>query len=296
MHLNSLTPEQYHTVFRLEKDSEYNLKNFIIPNKNTVDDYSLIQAIKMTRDERMVDFLTHYTLDSDYDIFIFSMLQNRFEMGNGLQRSKLEIVNKWIEEKTGLNNVLRRSVINLFLLPNDINKFSLELEENTKNLDSEDVVKYLKYGKKLLTQQFNLHDIKCGSSSCIYYISHQEMTYKIDSLVKKLANKSQEKTKAANTNPDFTIARQVLALYYLLEHYKFPFGDIDKTALARFTQFLTGRHSDSDISNTNIYSRWKKIHNKTEKKQKKDLVFIKQYFIDLQLYEVAKMIDNDIKG
>ncbi len=96
------------------------------------------------------------------------------------------------------------------------------------------------------------------------------------------------------TNPEFTTSRQVLAIYYLLEYFKVDFKDIDRTNLARFTQFLTGKEANNNnIANTNIYKKWGNLFGKTPKKNKQDLIFIKTYFGKLRLMEIVKMIEND---
>jgi|GEM_PF-4432901 len=100
--------------------------------------------------------------------------------------------------------------------------------------------------------------------------------------------------KIQTTNPEFTTSRQILAIYYLLEYMKVDFNDIDRTNLARFTQFITGKEANnSKIVNTTIYKKWGQLFGKSPKKNKQDLLFIKIYFEKLQLLEIVKMIEND---
>lgn len=92
---------------------------------------------------------------------------------------------------------------------------------------------------------------------------------------------------------EFTTARQVLAIHYLLEYCKVP--NIDNTAKARFIQFLTGRESGaSNIKDTTIYKKVRKPFSTDNKTLNEDLNFIRKYFEDLGLSEIAKAITNEI--
>jgi hypothetical protein len=88
-------------------------------------------------------------------------------------------------------------------------------------------------------------------------------------------------------NKEFTTARQVLAIHYLLEYTKVK--NIDKTEIARFIEFLTGKNYD------NIYEKVKKPFKLNDKEMKKDLRFIKTYFENMGMKEVVKMIINEIE-
>lgn len=94
---------------------------------------------------------------------------------------------------------------------------------------------------------------------------------------------------------EFTTARQILALYYLLEHAGLKMYDVNKTDLARFTQFLNGKEiGSSGIENTGIYKRWKEIYSKSDRKNRQDLEYIKAHFERLNLFEIVTKIQNDI--
>ena len=94
-------------------------------------------------------------------------------------------------------------------------------------------------------------------------------------------------------NKEFTIARQVLAIHYLLEYSKIK--NIDNSVKARFIQFLTGREPGaSDIKNTTIYKKVRNPLSKDDKTLAKDLNYIRKHFEDLGLTEIAKMITNEI--
>jgi hypothetical protein len=98
-----------------------------------------------------------------------------------------------------------------------------------------------------------------------------------------------------NPNPEFTTARQVLAIHYLLTYCKVDFSMIDKTHLSRFTQFLTGKEANNTkIVNTTIYKKWKAVLHKSDKKSHQDLTYIRSFFEKMGMTEVVKMIDNDM--
>ncbi|MDX1943186.1 MAG: hypothetical protein SFU99_21660 [Saprospiraceae bacterium] len=122
----------------------------------------------------------------------------------------------------------------------------------------------------------------------------QQCQFEID---KYLSFLDLEGTPIELPNPEFTTARQVLALYYLLNYAKATTATADKTNFARFTQFLTGKEAgNSTIRNTNIYKRWKDVFSNSERKNIQDLQYIRPFFEKLGLLEVVKMIDNDINN
>lgn len=97
-------------------------------------------------------------------------------------------------------------------------------------------------------------------------------------------------------NKEFTTARQVLAVYYLLSELDVH-GKTDKTEIARFVQFLTGKEiKAAKITDTNIYKKIKKPLSKSDHQQVADLKFIKQYFEKLGLDNIVSVIDKDIQS
>ncbi|MEI6767161.1 MAG: hypothetical protein WCM76_16140 [Bacteroidota bacterium] len=85
---------------------------------------------------------------------------------------------------------------------------------------------------------------------------------------------------------DSTTARQVLAVHYLLKYANVK--NIDKTEIARFIQFLTGKNFD------NIYKRLQNPFKINEKALNEDLRFVRNYFERLEMSEVVKMINNEL--
>lgn len=85
---------------------------------------------------------------------------------------------------------------------------------------------------------------------------------------------------------DFTTARQVLAVHYLLKYANVK--NIDKTEIARFIQFLTGKNFD------NIYKKLQSPFKLNDKSLKEDLRFVRDYFERLGMLEIVKMINNEL--
>jgi len=62
----------------------------------------------------------------------------------------------------------------------------------------------------------------------------------------------------------------------------------NKTEIARFIEFLTGKSYDS------IYKKVREPLKLKDSEAKKDLEFVKAYFVKLGLSEIVKMINNEI--
>ena len=90
----------------------------------------------------------------------------------------------------------------------------------------------------------------------------------------------------SSPNDEFTMNRQVMAMYFLLKYIKIE--NVDNTNKAKFIEFLTQKNY------SNIY---RKIRNPFEGNLKwmiKDLNYIRKFFENLKLSEVVKMIDKKI--
>ena len=87
-------------------------------------------------------------------------------------------------------------------------------------------------------------------------------------------------------NKEFTTARQVVAVHFMLKYMQVK--NADKTEIARFIQFLTGKNYD------NIYKRVLNPFNVNDKVFREDLRFVRGYFERLGLYELVKMINNEL--
>jgi len=97
----------------------------------------------------------------------------------------------------------------------------------------------------------------------------------------------------SNVPKEFTTGRQVLAMHYLLKHA--GVNDTDKTAQARFIQFLTCKQLGAkNIRNTDIYKRLRSPIAVNEETSTKDLQFIRTYFEELGLTAIVKEINKEI--
>ncbi len=95
---------------------------------------------------------------------------------------------------------------------------------------------------------------------------------------------------------EFTLARQVLMVHYLLKNLGIS-PDINKTEIARFIQFLTGKELNSkNIKNTNIYKKVGSPFSLTDKATQKDLQFIRSYFENLGLNDIVNQINAEINS
>ncbi len=88
-------------------------------------------------------------------------------------------------------------------------------------------------------------------------------------------------------NPDFTLARQVLAVHYLLEFCQVK--GIDHTKKAAFIEFLTEKNPK------NIYEAVRSpLATKAGDFRRKDLKYIRVFFDNLEMRGIVQMIDNEL--
>lgn len=95
---------------------------------------------------------------------------------------------------------------------------------------------------------------------------------------------------------DFTMSQKVLAVHYLLSAIENRiYLSTDKTEIARFIQFLTGKEQGAKrINDTNIYDRVKTLLSGNEKSIKKDLMIIRPFFENMNLQTIVNQINKDI--
>ena len=103
-----------------------------------------------------------------------------------------------------------------------------------------------------------------------------------------------KETDQSQPNRDFTLARQNLAIHYLLKHSRLG-NDIDKTNVARLIQLITGREGNKEIKNTRIY-KFVQSPLMSEKTLKQDLQFIRPYFENLGLQAIVDDINKEINS
>jgi hypothetical protein len=92
----------------------------------------------------------------------------------------------------------------------------------------------------------------------------------------------------SDKSKEFTTARQVLAVHYLLKYANVK--NVDKTEITRFIHFLTGKNFD------NIYKKLQNPFKLNDKSLKEDLRFIRDYFERLGMIEIVKMINNELNN
>ena len=108
------------------------------------------------------------------------------------------------------------------------------------------------------------------------FLSSQKQIEKEENDISEITEKSK----------DFTTARQVLAVHYLLKYAQVK--NVDKTEIARFIQFLTGKNYD------NIYKKLQNPFKINDKFLKEDLRFIRDYFERLAMSEIVRMINGEM--
>lgn len=126
---------------------------------------------------------------------------------------------------------------------------------------------------------------------CIKYKTFLE--YKHVPLVKHFLEQQNANTELKENHKDFTIARQVLAISYLLEEIGISNANTDRTEIARFIQFLTGKQTNaSNIKNTDIYKRLGSPLNHSDSRTISDLRFIREYFEKLGSQRIVDKINK----
>lgn len=96
-------------------------------------------------------------------------------------------------------------------------------------------------------------------------------------------------------NTEFTTSRQVLAIHYLLKTLEVK--NADKTEIARFIQFLTGKEAgNKKIKNTTIYKKVCNPFRSNDITLKEDLKYVKSFFDKLGLYNVSLLIENELNN
>lgn len=141
------------------------------------------------------------------------------------------------------------------------------------------------------------HDVEDGTILLLaklgegYYKKCQKALKKFEQLAELNEEKIQEEPSQSTTsrNPDFTTARQVLAVHYLLRAAGLRQSSIDKSSEARLIEFLTSKNY------RNIYDRVRDPLKPNDKEAEKDLKYIKPYFEKLGLSSVIELIEEELK-
>lgn len=115
---------------------------------------------------------------------------------------------------------------------------------------------------------------------------------KIKTNTEKESESDNEPTAEKKANKEFTTARQTMAIVELLRKLGVTAENTDKTQIARFIQFITGKETGSKtIKNTNIYKNLSGT-GKTNKGYDKDCSFVATYFRSIGLLDLADELDK----
>ena len=98
----------------------------------------------------------------------------------------------------------------------------------------------------------------------------------------------------AQANKEFTLARQNMAIHYLLKHSGLT-NNHDKTNIVRLIQFLTGREVNKEAKDTRIY-KFVASPFRSDKNLKPDLQFVRSFFENLNLDRIVIDINQEIKN
>jgi hypothetical protein len=193
-------------------------------------------------------------------------------IGLMLERLKLEHNKLWQVEPTICFAKVYEEIEN-YQLENGINDFFVALKNLSVNLSPQDES----------VQTIALSTDEAHSELKLFFDEERE------AIVPK------ETKEESIGSPEFTTRRQVLAFYYLTN--EFTDCTTDKTAIARFIQFLTSKETAiKEIKDTNIYKLVKQPFSKAGNKNatNKDLQYISNYFEKMGMLEIVRKIDNDI--
>ena len=118
----------------------------------------------------------------------------------------------------------------------------------------------------------------------------------IKDFIDNLSTKNVSDVEDRSSNPDFTLNRQVLFMYYLLNKAGVEKTVVDTTEMARIIQGITSRQLGAkNIVNTDIYKRLKNpLKDNSKGSFKSDLVFVRNLFEKLSLNDVVDEINKEI--
>jgi hypothetical protein len=166
----------------------------------------------------------------------------------------------------------------------DFDKMKLHLETLT---DIKAKIKYLIEIKTEYQQQDVLTQIQGDwfDDKCDKEIKKLKKLMALDSSDK---TQSEAQGQPVNHSPEHTTARQVLAIYFLLQYTK---TDCPNTAKADFIAFLTNKSRERIRQ---FLSGLYKSKNENYTKWEKDMRYVRAHFEALGLTEIVKMIDNEL--
>ncbi len=129
---------------------------------------------------------------------------------------------------------------------------------------------------------------------CIKY--KEFLDYKHLPLVKRFLDHQSTNIKPEENDKGFTLPRQVLAISYLLDEIGVNASNADRTEIARFIQFVTGKQTKaSNIKNTEIYKKLGSPLSLSDSQTISDLQFVRNYFEKLGCQSIIDKINNTVK-
>ncbi|MBI5542187.1 MAG: hypothetical protein HY951_19175 [Bacteroidia bacterium] len=165
----------------------------------------------------------------------------------------------------------------------------IEITQDNKNQEFEETIPVKKPEAYFIDQYSDLELVRMFSEYKAYekfneFLKSEKLNKGIEKRLRITKLIPEKETEEKNT--DFTTARQVLAVHYLFKFMQVK--NVDKTEIARFIQFLTGKNFD------NIYKKLQNPLKINDKSAKEDLRFVREYFERLGMIEVVKIINNEL--
>lgn len=274
-----------------------------------------------------IERLAHIVFQKKKDDFIY-----RFSILNNIAERTSYLNNEMVETRKNLGDEINRRIYEAVLITDVENpSYTLDMEyakqqlkvlsgikadyevpyENMQKIDvsindgvlSNQFAKFLESMPKenpLVSDNiiaiFNSKNPAAGLSLLVLIYHYEKEYYEfLKSKEIELSEEGEGEIQGAGLFKEFTTPRQVLALHFLLEELQVYKGT-DRTQVARFIQFLTGKETGAKrIADTNIYSVLKYPFNKSDKKLKEDLTFVRSQFISLGLTNIIDKLDKKIK-
>jgi hypothetical protein len=198
-------------------------------------------------------------------------LEDGYKLGKPIAQSiaKLRKISRAMNHE-GLTNLLKSQGEPSDDSPTLSIETKITRTSNANNLSDEELVKlFAQYKAYMLFASFL-------EKEAAKFINAESPSIPLTTLLEDIAEKNRE----------FTTARQVLAIHYLLKYCQVK-NDDDKEK-ARFVHFLTGKNLD------NIYKKVQSPLGGANKYVAEDLKYVRGHFERLGLKEIVKMISNEI--
>jgi len=147
--------------------------------------------------------------------------------------------------------------------------------------------------------KIDLRDVAKELESLEYELLDDYNSYSTlsEDIIRKNLQKNPEKI---YRNKDFTASRQLLAIETMLLEFgvvvrkegKYSKGDVAKTSLTKFLQFITGKYADSEPKSTRFYELINDDKRPEQKNYNEDCDFVALQFKEIGLGKLAEKILN----